>query len=462
MAVAVSEERLARVGELHEAGMAQEAIALEVGTSRRSVDRALTALGRGSGAQRGSRARQARYEREAALVASVDGKMHRAVAAELGWSVSYLTEVADREPAVGFRVAGLGMRRFYTAADVAEIRARHARRKREHEERQQSQRQKAKQLYAAEGRSLAEAAPELGVRPQTVRWYLIQEGVTLRPRLDALRAVKARQTAAWLEPLKKELAGTLSWSCDEPDCDEPALIAARDWKTWGWVKDQPLRFCRIHARHGLARSIAKQIEEANQRGYLTGVQAAERLHLASIASRPIAPDGRTPHFNLYLPDTLDTADREWARGIDSSRQGWPREWGPKRIEAAYFSLERLESLAERHGIRKALEMKAAALERAERRMRKLRRRTAGRRAAGYVGEWAERFNSIRQNYESHSYGDGSMPSDWRLYLEVAIEDYCEHPERWSYNPAEQPRPARNRVSMALKSAANRAQRMPIA
>jgi len=105
--------------------------------------------------------------------------------------------------------------------------------------------------------------------------------------------------------------------------------------------------------------------------------------------------------------------------------------------------------AEREGI-----AKAEALERYLAEVEVRRRRPAGRPprtdAPAHHLDWFRRFSEIRENHQSHACGGDRMPTDHRICLEVAIEDYLEHPERWEYEPAKLSREAADRVRNALK------------
>jgi hypothetical protein len=84
-----------------------------------------------------------------------------------------------------------------------------------------------------------------------------------------------------------------------------------------------------------------------------------------------------------------------------------------------------------------------------------RRRPAGRPpradAPEHHYDWLRRFCEIRENHESHAYAGEPMPKPSKICLEVALEDYLEHPDRWpDYEPAKLPKSARDRVWTAVK------------
>ena len=95
-------------------------------------------------------------------------------------------------------------------------------------------------------------------------------------------------------------------------------------------------------------------------------------------------------------------------------------------------------------------------ERVQRRRDLFLRYRAGRPRVEYHAEWAARFVELRDCYERRAYADvraeddERAPSDWQLYVTVARDDFAEHSERWSYDPATAPRAAADHVRKALE------------
>ena len=279
-------------------------------------------------------------------------------------------------------------------------------------------------------------------------------------RAEALRTANEAKSAAAVAALGQP-GGCGSWACRDPACQVPpgqchqercrerAAIAPQTDSRKRWVTGTPVLGCSRHGPVWQAAAIAS----ANARGLLTGQQAADKLQVAGLGhcvrSGLLVPDERTGWLTLFSQETIDQFEREKARCEDGRRR-----WTPKGAER-YYDKRWLMHVAERHGIAYALAAAERVRQRADERLRRLRRRRSGRPTSHAVAahhlDWAEHFLEIRENCERRHCDDEPMPSERRMCLEVALEDFTRHPDRWLlYDPTMMRGEAAARVRNAIK------------
>jgi hypothetical protein len=90
----------------------------------------------------------------------------------------------------------------------------------------------------------------------------------------------------------------------------------------------------------------------------------------------------------------------------------------------------------------------------EKHLRRLLARPGRPSTAIAHAEWAERFRELYAElcagYELYHVNGDRPPSKIEVAQDIAIEDFAEHPERWDYDPRNEPVKAARRVWGAVK------------
>jgi hypothetical protein len=190
-----------------------------------------------------------------------------------------------------------------------------------------------------------------------------------------------------------------------------------------------------------------------QLGLMTTAQLSAATHtsesiIRSAAVREIA--------GARLVVIAGTARLAWP---SAASKIYPREW----VRSQTFDRRRKQYLNPTVMVRQQKQLGRltfttehdALIERITSRRRLFMGHRAGRPTTGaapdHHHDWLTRFSEIRENYECHAFAGSPMPTRKKLCLEVALEDYVEHPARWpNYQPASLPREASDRIWKAIK------------
>lgn len=230
------------------------------------------------------------------------------------------------------------------------------------------------------------------------------------------------------------------WHCkgDDGRCARYALLSETGLCHHHRVADVLLEYRRgEYSRVRQRRGVQLAAEAASQLGITRpqlvrlvadGQLAATWRGVAGIRVMTFAP-AELRRFQRTRPTTR-WHDREWVE-----RQALDRGW--------------VDARAAKRGI-----PRSQALEQILALVDARRRRPAGRppkdQPSEHHREWLNCFLEIRENHERRACAGEPMPSLFAMCLEVALDDFEQRVERWTYNPAALPREASDRVRNALK------------
>jgi lambda repressor-like predicted transcriptional regulator len=200
--------------------------------------------------------------------------------------------------------------------------------------------------------------------------------------------------------------------------------------------------------------------ELAERGELIVARAAQQLRVHPVSVNGYIRAGGLQgaaqkfegiEFRTVRQQDLDAFLRRFATTGGHERRNWQN---PPFVVKIFKARGIIAKRAAEKGLTEA---EAVALIRAdaEQRRKLIAARRRGRRAAHRVAahheEWLVALREVRDYHERRHCVGEAMPSDWQLYLEVALEDYLAHPERWEYDPNAAPNAATTRVAKAIKA-----------
>ena len=225
----------------------------------------------------------------------------------------------------------------------------------------------------------------------------------------------------------------------------------------------------LRERHAAAAADARQRKE--QDGLLDVRDVAERLGVAVGTVHQYAQSSElvpaVTHLGgfrrrLFRDEDVDSFEKHWARDHVKNGNRAADHWLDEDVAIKHY---RRRGFVDELAQRKSLSVEEAeAILRArirQRRNRLMNRRRGPRRSGGppsYHLEWAQRFVELKEELDEqyvayHVPGD-PPPTSWEVAKLVAMEDYEQHPERWTYDPKQFPREAARKVWEAIKPLLN--------
>lgn len=292
-----------------------------------------------------------------------------------------------------------------------------------------------------------------------------------REALERARATKERRDSERRNELLEHAGGCGSPSCPDPDCEVPhghchfpgcgecAAVAPQMRTARRWVAGYPTLCCSRHVVW-----LARELASGREQGLLTGRELARQIGVADITSRVrakvVEPDERgRGRVTWYRPETVRQLRRLEAVRVTRARTGNAnasclRWYDPEWVEKWARDRGWLALRAERHGLSASQVVALVRAEVAERRKLVLPhaagRKTATMPAAHHL-EWLSAFAELRDYYDRRACAGDAPTSAKRICLDVAIDDFARHPERWSYDPERAPREASAKVWKAVKA-----------
>jgi transposase len=228
------------------------------------------------------------------------------------------------------------------------------------------------------------------------------------------------------------------------------------------------RFCDARAELE-RRKAAEDLLETADVAELFGVEPVEvTTRYRELGLKPIEQlrVDHLPHTYLYERKPVEAFLRAWALGLDTDarRALWLDE---DHVLKIWNAMGRLERLADARGLT-ADEVEAILRDRTRRKAKRLRNRRRGRRQSSgpppHHAEWAERFEEMKrelvERWDAYHVDGDPRPTRWEVARLVAYADYEQHPDRWSYRPADHPRQAADRIWAAVKPLQNAPSEIP--